>query len=346
MRRLLVLAAICVGCPSWAVAGQFDQLSNRLKQYDEQNTALAQTPTREYIESNNNGDPPPNFSPAGDPYQGDGSWGGGPPCGDGCCGDCGGCGMGGCGGCGLNRCGDCDRFWGRAEYLLWWVRGANTPALVTTSPDGTPSGVAGVLPGANVLFGDQRINNNSRSGGRFTLGYWFGNCNLYCLEDTFFFVGGSSDGFKQTSNGSPILARPFFNTLTSAQDSVLVAFPNTVVGTIAVSSSRQLYGNELNLRRALYVDDFRRFDILAGYRFLYLSDGLQVSTNTTSTDQGGSVPVGTTFGVFDSFATRNQFNGGQIGLSTEFYDGRWSPACEARSRWAVCRNTSASTAAR
>ena len=44
------------------------------------------------------------------------------------------------------------------EYIEWWVNGSHTPALVTTSPDGTPQNQAGVLPAATVLFGNQRIN--------------------------------------------------------------------------------------------------------------------------------------------------------------------------------------------
>src|SRR5262245_14728358 len=32
-------------------------------------------------------------------------------------------------------CGPPGRCWVSAEYLLWWIRSANTPPLVTTSPD-------------------------------------------------------------------------------------------------------------------------------------------------------------------------------------------------------------------
>src|SRR5580704_1335431 len=38
-----------------------------------------------------------------------------------------------------------DRGWVDAEYLLWWMRGQTVPALVTTSPAGTPMSSAGVL---------------------------------------------------------------------------------------------------------------------------------------------------------------------------------------------------------
>src|SRR5262245_62715161 len=31
-------------------------------------------------------------------------------------------------------CGPCGRIWAEADYLLWWMKGASLPPLVTTSP--------------------------------------------------------------------------------------------------------------------------------------------------------------------------------------------------------------------
>src|SRR5262245_27258846 len=61
--------------------------------------------------------------------------------------------------------------WAEAEYLLWWMKGAALPPLVTASPAGTPSTQAGVLgaPGTTVLFGGNSVNDEVRSGMRFTL---------------------------------------------------------------------------------------------------------------------------------------------------------------------------------
>src|SRR5262249_13779926 len=77
--------------------------------------------------------------------------------------------------------------WAEAEYLLWWMRGASLPPLVTTSPPGTPQSQAGVLgaPGTRVLFGGSDVNDEARSGGRFRLGTWLDDCQRFGLE-----VGG------------------------------------------------------------------------------------------------------------------------------------------------------------
>lgn len=229
-------------------------------------------------------------------------------------------------GCCDEMCNPCQRWgfwWGRAEYMVWWVRGANTPPLVTTSPDGTPVGEAGVLPGAQILFGNERINTEPVSGGRFTLGYWFDPAQTLGIEDTFFFIGNGDDSFFDSSNGSPILARPFFNTQTDQSDALVLAFPDIVAGDIDITSGRTVTSNELNLRRGLVYNCCSRFDLLLGYRFLYLGENLDIRTNTLAL-QGGIEEPGTTFDVEDLFSTRSEFHGVQLGVNYQRYWGCWT----------------------
>lgn len=178
-----------------------------------------------------------------------------------------------------------------------------------------------MLPNATILFGDQQINDKARSGGRFTLGYWFDDCETLGIENTFFFIGGSSDGYTASSSGSPILARPFFNTDTQANDSILLAFPQVVAGGVSITSSRTIYSNELNLRRGLYEDCCRRVDILAGYRYMRLGESLDIATNNTDLQ---SSELGAQFVAVDQFSTNNNFNGGQLGVNFQFTHGCWS----------------------
>ncbi len=46
--------------------------------------------------------------------------------------------------------------------------------------------------------------------------------------------------------------------------------------------------------------------------------------NTNSTVLSGGLPVGTNFAVNDTFGTKNQFNGGQIGVMWQRSVGRWA----------------------
>ncbi len=354
MRRFAILVTVCGACcSSWATAAPFDQLSSRLQQYDD-SAAESRQPSRRgsyaspsryadsdveprqaprrggYVSQQRYDEPEveprqaprrgsnashQEFVPAeGDqePWQDDGGWDG--PCDDCCSGDW--CNSGPCSGRG---------FWGRAEYLYWWVRGSNTPPLLTTSPDNTPQANAGILPDATVLFGDQRLNRTGRSGGRFTLGYgWDSCCASMGLEGSFLFLGNVTQNFVASSGGSPILARPFFNVQSGQQDADLLAFPNVVVGSFNAASTSRLLGFEVNLRRSIYNDCWRHVDVLAGYRFLQLNEGLQITTNTTSTDPDSPIEVGTAFAIRDSFNTRNSFNGGQLGLNWQYTDCRWT----------------------
>ncbi len=64
--------------------------------------------------------------------------------------------------------------------------------------------------------------------------------------------------------------------------------------------------------------------MLAGYRFLRFREGLTIEEDLTSTDPGGVVAIGTTFDVWDSFSTGNDFNGAELGIAYQRDGGSWS----------------------
>ena len=136
------------------------------------------------------------------------------------------------------------RLWGGAEYLLWWVQGQRVPALVTTSLPGTTPSQAGVLglPGTSVLFGDSRLNDGSRSGVRLSVGMWLDDCQTRGLGSEFFILGNSGESFTGRSSGTPILARPFFNTLTQTPDAQIAALDPLAFGSVSASAVSQSAG--------------------------------------------------------------------------------------------------------
>jgi hypothetical protein len=246
------------------------------------------------------------------------------------CDDCGSC----CDACPWPRCWsifrgwddfpqDANRFWFRGEYLLWWLKESPVPALVTTSPPGTPRALAGVLgaPGTVILFdGDE---NPERSGGRFTIGFWFDSEQTIGLESTTMFLAERSIVFRDGSGGTPILARPFFNVVSGTQASELVAYPGVLAGNVVASSANQLWSTELNLRGNFWRGCFWHLDWLAGVRFLGFDEKLGISEGLTVPAGAGSL-TGSNIVVQDSFGTHNQFVGGQVGLEVGFRRGRWS----------------------
>ena len=220
------------------------------------------------------------------------------------------------------------QWYGQADFLIWWTQGNRVPPLVTTSPNGTPRPQAGVLgqPGTQILSGGNSIDGNYRPGARFTMGRWLNPCHSAGLEVTWFTLGdGSNSGnFFASSTGDPILARPFFNTQNAANDAQLVAFPNIIQGAVQVQTSSEINSVSVDLRRNWRNTCRTRIDLLGGYRFVRFREGIAIRENLSSTDPGGLVPIGTTFDIGDAFNARNDFNGGEIGLSTRLKRGCWS----------------------
>src|SRR5262245_8058238 len=77
--------------------------------------------------------------------------------------------------------------WFSAEYLIWWLKDGPMPVPVLTSAD--PFDVnPGALgqPGTHVLLGGTDVDNRTRNGGRFNLGYWFDDCQTIGMEGSYF----------------------------------------------------------------------------------------------------------------------------------------------------------------
>jgi hypothetical protein len=212
-------------------------------------------------------------------------------------------------------------FYVSAEYLLWWTKKDSTPPLVTTSTD---SGF-GFLndPTTRVLFGGD-YGGELQSGFRANAGLWLDTWCEEAIEVGGFFLGGRNTSFSANSNQFPVLARPFFDVNSGQQFSELVAFPGISTGHITVSAPSNFWGLDTNLRCNVCTTCDYRFDVLAGFRYLNLGEGLGI----TEVVQGGpNAPApftNSTTVVNDSFDTRNQFYGGQIGFSSEWKRGPWS----------------------
>jgi hypothetical protein len=209
------------------------------------------------------------------------------------------------------------------EYLLWWIKNSSFPPLITTSPTGTPRATAGVLNAdmTTIVFGGGDVQNEERSGGRLTFGIWF-DCNQCIgLESSTFFLADRTISFTGTSGGSPILARPFFDAVLNRENSELVAFPNVLSGTIAVHSTSNLWGTELNLRTNAWRGCCWRLDLLTGFRYVALDENLSVTENLLVLS---GADAGSRINLVDSFSTHNNFYGGQLGADFEIRRGRWS----------------------
>jgi Putative beta barrel porin-7 (BBP7) len=219
----------------------------------------------------------------------------------------------------------------RAEYLGWWLKGDNPPALVTTSPGGTAQTAAGVLgqPGTSTLFGGNTIGTGMRSGARIVAGWWLDPTTR--IEGEVFGLGNNNASFNEASSASgiPILARPFFNLQTGKQDAFLLAFsgtPGTSSGNISILERSSFMGAGIralqNLSCVNCCDKQCRWDFIYGFRYLRLAENLTINSSLTAIDT--SAPAGTVFTAFDGFKTANNFYGADLGLMSERRNARWS----------------------
>jgi hypothetical protein len=229
-----------------------------------------------------------------------------------------------------NECKPCSRYWGSAEYLLWWIEdGPIRGPLITTGPAAS-FGFLGA-PGVTTV-GPHNLDYGTLSGGRVTLGYWLSDDQEIGMEVSGFYVG---DGHQRATisggaAGSPVLARPVVNVLTGLATTEFISFPGAFAGNFQIASNSHLWGADVNARGRAFDGDNGFLDFLFGFRYLDLEEDLNL-TQGSQILGGGVVGLnGPRFGppntisIRDGFDTRNQFYGGQLGARTEVRFGQFS----------------------
>ena len=247
----------------------------------------------------------------------------------------------------------CRSMWADFDYLGFWVKGNHVPALVTTSPIGTPQSTSRRAGPAGDEHPVRRPAFEHRHAQRWAdhVCAWLVG-DVLAIEGNYFALGTETTNYSATSvfsNGStsdPILARPYFNpappTLTPppphlpaqppAQSAELVAFPNFVGpggglsnldGSIHITSSSSIQSAGVLLKRLINVDLLRdqRMFLIGGYRWFRMEEGIEIQDQINVV--GGGIPAGAGFQHLDSFGTKNNFNGGDIGLFSDIRRGRW-----------------------
>jgi hypothetical protein len=156
-------------------------------------------------------------------------------------------------------------------------------------------------------------------------GAWLDSDRIYGVDVGFLWLAGQTAPFSASSQGSPILARPFFDTILGSENSLLFAFPGVASpGSITASaSSHEFYGIHADLSENIYKTPNFRLDALGGYRYLHLSEQLNIQHSFFPAAGGAFVP-GTEILAVDQFGTLNEFQGGEIGFKGQWFSDRWS----------------------
>ncbi len=246
----------------------------------------------------------------------------GVPYGDACC-DCCEPSCGCASPCGLNNK-YCQGGWFGAEWIYWQLGGSRRlPPLVTASPSTIDLNEAGRLdnPSTFILAGDESVNDGWRSGFRLSTGVWLDCCHNWGIGGDYFNLGNDGYNYLSQPSADLIVARPFYNTELGEDDAELVSVPNELDGTARVRSGDSFQGAGLTVTRCLWsccdpcTGSESRLAGLGGYRYYNYDSDLTITENLTVLENTTTPLVpGTTFFVQDRFRTRNEFNGGEIGL--------------------------------
>lgn len=234
------------------------------------------------------------------------------------------------------------RIWITPEYLLWWIRpGPLSSPLVTsttlpgvTNSAGVDVGAGLGQPGTVILVGDQGINYGALSGFRLSAGYSLNDSATLSVMGRGFWLGEANyhRTFASDANGNPIIGIPIFDatgTFGGGENAITVSNPGTATipaiytGFQTVQSRSQMGGAEGNALVCLFRSQGMQVNGLVGYRYLDLREDLSLtavsSSVTPAATFGGVAFMGPHFydgtvASVDTFRTRNQFYGGQLGL--------------------------------
>lgn len=207
------------------------------------------------------------------------------------------------------------RIWASADYLLWFIKAAHAPSLVQ-SVTGTQSSNSMFRPAqVTDLFPASSIDFNPLAGIRGTVGFWLNPSQTVGLEASYFWFGPSHLRDDFTSSSDSILGRPFFNLGTGSNSLFPVSSLNGTDGFITVRNSFHAEGGDANL--LLNSSTFgSSLNLLAGFRYLEIDERLRVDDFSLNNSTGFQI------NAFDSFTTRNQFFGGQLGLKWNYQGDR------------------------
>jgi hypothetical protein len=217
------------------------------------------------------------------------------------------------------------RGWFDADYLLWWLKPApnNNIFITTGSPtDPVPGALGAGGPNSEILFGGSPANSSALSGLRLSTGVWIDADQTFAIEGRGFFLqpDNSSSSAAGNATGNPVVAIPFHdvNLATRSESAALVSNNLVQTGSADLVANDKLWGAEGNVLYTLCPGFASNVRLLAGYRYVNLHEDLSLQQNLVPISNvffdGAAVRPPNTVGVVDSFTTRNQFNGGQIGF--------------------------------
>ncbi len=209
-----------------------------------------------------------------------------------------------------------------AEYLLWWTSRSpvSVPLVTTGDPTRANAGFIGDQS-TRVLFGNSYIDYGSFSGGRLGLSRWLDESRFLGIEGSAFLFGRQDSTFFAGSNntaGSPLLVFPY-QTPASVETGLVISSPNSnTQGNVRINTGNRFWGGDVNGVMSLWQNSCTSVDGLLGFRYFDLGDSLEFVSNSVNPR------TNVNYSAIETFRTRNQFYGAQLGTRVGVQRGRWS----------------------
>ena len=237
---------------------------------------------------------------------------------------------------GIITCADCDEAytgkcrcglsvfwsgWGAVDYLMGWSKGRDVPALASSSAV-DDEGVLGA-PSTSVLQGNERVGLGTGSGGRADFGAWLGGKTEVGLGMRFYGYSADAGDFNAVSDGSQVLALPFYNTRFDQEDARLIATGSgAAAGEININHATNVLQAESYLRIPMTEGQGWRFDLVGGYHYSRVEDRITLDAFSEDLDGSFLLGVGNTRRVTDVFDATNDFHGGSLGMLGQVHHDR------------------------
>jgi Putative beta barrel porin-7 (BBP7) len=212
------------------------------------------------------------------------------------------------------------------EYLMW--RTLHAPLgypMATASLVNVGTGAVN-SSGAVTFFDKGNMSYPWYSGVRGTVGMWLDSAERWGIEASGFFVNTPGIHFSAIASSTqpslsgpagpqgPIsLYMPFINSVSGAATAQVIGAQGFSTGFIDINSTSDLNGAEVNLVRNVYRGPDCYVELLTGYRYVDLKESLSLTADTNARGTGTPLTSPSQFLITDSFATRSQFNGPQMG---------------------------------
>jgi hypothetical protein len=230
------------------------------------------------------------------------------------------------------------KFYVDGGYLLLFPESQPTgfPLLTTGAAAAGEQGRIGRST-TTILAGNRNfLNLGTAHGFRINGGFWRPSDQRLGVEVGSIYVAPVSNTVfaRSSDEGIPLIARPFVSALTGAQSILLVASPGLTSGSALSRASTLFWSIEANALYNLFrscPDNCRYWslNLLGGYRFAEFQEQISLSQRSVVLP-GRTIPyyltqVGspTAVEVRDQFDALNKFHGGQVGVQSLFYSGRW-----------------------